>query len=485
MEGQERYDAVIIGAGLAGLTCGTTLAKGGKKVKILEQHAVPGGCISYFERKGFTFDVGLHLTGECSEGGSLYNVLAGLGLLKDLDFHRMDPIYKCSFPGESWIFPSGIDKNIEILAERFPDEEEGIKKLFSTMKTLREDAAKLPSISATLGKYLDKTFQQLLDDHIKDSKLKAILGVHCSMIGTPSSKVSAVVMAGFMNLIFSQGGFFPKGGTKALVNALEKGLKGYGGRVEYRTKVKEIFLDGDKAVGIATEDGREIMTDFVVSACDVRQTFFQLIGEEKMKTISPEFCNNLKGLEVGISSFLIYLGVDMDLRKAGIDTQEVVLLDSMDFNEDYESILKGEVGRCILISMPTISETSIAPPGKHIVIFLAYAPYRLKGIDWKRDKEGIADRLIKKVEARLIPGLSRYIEVKEVATPLTLERFTLNSYGAVVGWAMSPASFAKPQPKTPVKNLYLTGHWTVPGGGTNGVIPSGWMVGNMILEERM
>jgi len=132
-----------------------------------------------------------------------------------------------------------------------------------------------------------------------------------------------------------------------------------------------------------------------------------------------------------------------------------------------------------------MSEPAIAPPGKHIVIFLAYAPYRLEGIDWKKDKEDIAARLIKKVEDRLIPGLSKHIEVREAATPLTLERFTLNSYGAVVGWAMTPASFAKPQPKTPIKNLYLTGHWTVPGGGTNGVIPSGWMVGNMILAEKI
>ena len=475
----QEYDVIVIGAGLAGLTCGTALAKMGKKVKIIEQHSTPGGCISYFKRDGFTFDVGLHFTSECEEGGGIHSVLMALDLLDEIQFHKVDPLYKVVLPGESYIVPGSLDEYIKMLSQKFSSKEKGIVKLFDTMKTIYEDAKRLPTLSPTISKYMDKTFQQLLDEHIGDSKLKTIISANWALIGSPPSRTSAIAMSGFMTSFFSQGGFYPRGGTVSLVNGLVKGLQRYGGELQLGTMVKKILVEDGKAIGVETKDGERVKADYVVSNADARETFLKLIGERELK---PDFIQMLNRMELNLSCFGVYLGVDMDLKAMGIATHEIMIHSSLDFDEEFEAVLKGDVGSCMLVTIPTLTDPSIAPDKKHILIFLAYAPYHLEGKDWKEEKARVTEKLINKVE-EVIPNLSKHIVVKESATPLTIERITLNSEGSIIGWAPTPESLNRPQPKSPIEKLYLAGHWTVPGGGTVCVIPSGWMTANMIMEE--
>ncbi|GAF92554.1 unnamed protein product, partial [marine sediment metagenome] len=111
------------------------------------------------------------------------------------------------------------------------------------------------------------------------------------------------------------------------------------------------------------------------------------------------------------------------------------------------------------------------------------APYHLVGKSWREEKKRVTEKLIAKAE-KLIPGLSQHILVKDSASPLTVERYTLNSLGAAMGWAFSPEMFLRRlDQKTPIPNLYLAGHWTMPGGGVPAVALSGLRAARLILSE--
>jgi len=130
-----------------------------------------------------------------------------------------------------------------------------------------------------------------------------------------------------------------------------------------------------------------------------------------------------------------------------------------------------------------LTDPSLAPKGKHGVNIFTPALYAPPGWNWKEEKMDFAQRLINQAES-VIPELSKYIVVQEAGTPYTLERYTSNTGGAIAGWAYSPqTAFNKPQPKTPIKNLYLVGHWTLPGGGISGVATSGWNLSQLLAGK--
>jgi len=166
----EEYDVVVIGAGIGGLTCGSYLAKQGKRVQILEQHYMPGGCCSSFSRKGFKFDAGvLHLTGG-KESGAFRRVLAALNIEEEIEFKEQ--FQKLVFPDLSYESSRDLNYLPHKLREMFPQEEEGIAALFDTIKSIYEDVRRLPELPPLLLKYKNRSFQELHDEYIKIIKIR-------------------------------------------------------------------------------------------------------------------------------------------------------------------------------------------------------------------------------------------------------------------------------------------------------------------------
>ncbi len=474
----EECDVVVIGAGIGGLTCGAYLAKKGKKVKVFEQHYVPGGCCTSFSRKGFKFDAGvLHLTGG-KESGAFQRVLSALEIENEFEFKEQF---------QRFIFPSlTIDSSRDAkdlprqLKELFPRESRGITKLFDTMKSIYEDVKKLPTLSPLLSKYKQSSFQDLVDEHIKDAKLKAICYANWHL-WYPMWRSSAVDYAALLVTEQLRGYYYPVGGIQTVPDTLVRVLKRHGGEIEYKAFVDKIILENGKAAGIETRKGKRIRAARVVSNIAARPTFLNLVGEENLP---KDFVKTLNQLEISLSSFYVYLGVDIDPRTAGVDAPETIVYETHDNKREWNRLLKGELAiPCFGIAIPTLVDPSLAPQGKHVVVIMTMAPYYLVGKSWREEKKRFAGKLIAKAE-KLIPGLSQHIAVQDAATPLTYERYTLNSLGAAMGWAFSPRMFLKRlEQKTPVPNLYLAGHWTMPGGGVPAVALSGLRAAHMILGE--
>ncbi|MBU6392463.1 MAG: hypothetical protein KGQ83_09520, partial [Planctomycetes bacterium] len=176
------------------------------------------------------------------------------------------------------------------------------------------------------------------------------------------------------------------------------------------------------------------------------------------------------------SFFLLYLGmgegVDLSRLKRGF-YHAATSINSMDREWLY-------------ISVPTRTCQTLAPLNKQIisvVVYMKEGTYK-DVTDWKSFKESMTVNTINRLEA-YIPDLKKHIEVKESATPKTLERYTSNTNGAAYGWEVTVDQIWENRlpHKTPVENLYLTGHWTKPGPGICAVVSSGWGVANLIMEN--
>ena len=144
MDIKERYDVIVIGSGLGGLTCGALLAKNGFNTLILEQHTAPGGYCTSFKRKGFTFDAAVHFLEGLGDGGLFYRMLSALEIEKELEYYRMDPLYKVVYPDESIAIPADLNEYIALLSSKFPAEKQGITKLFDTVEKLMMELMRLP-----------------------------------------------------------------------------------------------------------------------------------------------------------------------------------------------------------------------------------------------------------------------------------------------------------------------------------------------------
>ncbi len=474
----EEYDVVVIGAGIGGLTCAAYLAKRGMRVKVLEQHYAPGGCCTSFSRKGFRFDAGvLHLTGG-KESGAFQRVLSALEMEGELEFKEQSQRF--IFPDLSLDSSRDVEYLPEKLKEMFPQEAEGITGLFNTIRSIYEDIKRLPTLSPLLAEYKEKSFQELVDDYVKDTKLKALVSANWHL-WHPMWRNSAIDYAALLITEPLRGYFYPIGGVQAIPDAFVRALERYGGDIEFKTFIDKIILQEGKAVGIETRGGKRIRAAHVVSNVAARSTFFNLIGEENLP---PDLVASLNRLEISLSAFYVYLGVDIDPRSAGIDAPETLVYETYDNTKDWELLLEGEVSiPCFGIAIPTFVDPSLAPRGKHIVIIMTMAPYHLAGKSWREEKKRVTEKLIAKAE-KLIPGLSQHILVQDSATPLTYERYTLNSLGAAMGWAFSPQMFLRRlDQKTPIPNLYLAGHWTMPGGGVPAAALSGLRAARLILDE--
>jgi len=226
-----QYDVVVIGAGNGGLTAAAGLAKKGFKTLLLERHNVPGGCATSFVRGRFEFEVALHQLsgiGLPEFPGPLRRLLMSLKAHDKLEFVEQQNLYRYVIPGVVDItLPTSRHGVEKVLCERFPEEKEGIKKLFDTIYTFCNemvgalymmDPDASPEKYPTFFKLALKDAQIVLDSCIKDPLLQQIVGIYWSYAGQPPSRLSFM---DFAQMIWAYIEFKPwhiKGGSQALSN---------------------------------------------------------------------------------------------------------------------------------------------------------------------------------------------------------------------------------------------------------------------------
>lgn len=494
------YDAVVVGAGLGGLSAAAAFARQGYKVLVLEQHSVPGGYASSFTRPGgFTFDVSLHSTTVGVRDG-VADLIGGFPEIRDVVFRPHKTLYRAVFPEHDIRVPDrDLPGYIALLKKNFPGQEAAIDGIFADMGGLADEIGRLSSATAPpdmasfptayprVFKNFSRTWGAMLADRVTDPKLAAVLSGLWGYFGLPPSKLSTFYYALPLMGYLQGGGFYPVGTSQRISDALAGLVKKHGGEVRLNAKVERILVRDHAATGVRTSDGAEYRARAVVSNANAFDTFGRMMPEEA--DFLKELRARMETFSISFSTLLVWLGLRTDLvGRVGLKESEVFYTPTYDVEADYRAALAGGLPDDPGYGLTVYDNLGpgFSPKGKNTVNILAmqgydyWKPYETDYFygnkdAYNKEKARLADILIDRVEKRFLPGLRKAIEVVEVATPLTNRRFTGHPRGAIYGFDQTVDNSGNrrfPQ-TTPIKNLYLAGAWTSPGHGYGACIPSG------------
>jgi len=502
------YDAIIIGAGLGGLSCAAAFVRQGFKVLLLEQHRIPGGYATAFKRSGgFTFDVSLHSTTVGIRDG-IANLISGFPEIRNIKFVPHQTLYRAIYPDYDIRIPHrDVSAYIKTLKGHFPGEASGIDGIFTDMKGLTNDLNRYQRSGGKvdmntfakefpyLFKNFNRTWGAMLDQRIKSPKLKAIISGLWGYFGLPPSKLSAYYYAMPLMGYLESGGYYPIGTSQAISNAFADLIRKKGGEIKLRTRVEKILTKDHSAYAVKTRDGKEYRGKVIISNANTIDTFTKMIDE---KEFLKDYLARLDKFSVSFSSFQVWLGLKKDLiGKTGLKESEIFYYSDYDIEADYKAALSCDLAKPGFgLTVYDNLYQGYSPPGKNTLNIMAtqgYDHWQKYEKDYfsgnktayRQEKKRIADILIRKVEKTLLPGLRDAIEVIEIGTPLTNMRYTSNTRGAIYGWdqTVDNSGNRRLQQKTPIKNLYLAGAWTFPGHGYGACIPSGLVCFSQVMKD--
>jgi all-trans-retinol 13,14-reductase len=505
----EEFDTIIIGSGAGGLASAICLAKAGQKVLVLEQHYVPGGWCHSFHINGQRFSPGVHYIGLVDEGQSTNNLYRALGVANELIFFRMNPKgYEHCWIGDQKIdMPAGIDALYESLAQRFPHEKENLKKYLDLVERVNKQVQLIPKMKGfwdhltipfrtkDMGKYGLFSLKRVIDWHIKDPLLKSILNIQCGDHGLPPAQASFPVHCVVMYHYFS-GAFYPMGGGAGIVKAMTNAFKKLGGEIRVKQNVTKIIIENKTARGIELEGGQRIFAKNILSNADPSNTYLNLVGKENL---SDKLLKKLSKTKYSVTSLILFLTLDMDVKKAGIDSGNIWSLkneniDDLDDELKNTDILEGTEFPALFISCSTLKDPS-SFNGRYYnfeaVTFIDNASFDKFNLGgnyhteaYAKHKEIIIQKFLNNIE-KVIPGAKQHVVHAELGTPKTNQRYIKATDGNVYGTEkkfnqIGAFSF---KCKSEIKNLYLCGASTV-SHGVAGAAHSGVEAAAQILQVK-
>ncbi len=495
------YDAIVVGAGLGGLTAAAKLAQHQKRVLVIEQHDKPGGYATSFTREGFTFDASLHNMGPLNS--NVLRIFDNLDIMNSVEYIPYDSFQKIIFPKHNFVMEKGVSKFEEYLISNWPSEKQGIENLFEQMKAVRQGfleiedltfesnsddpisplmAAKYPQFA----KWIMTTLEELMDRFLKDLELKAVIGNIWWYFGLPPSETPSLLYSAVCLGYMEHAGGYIKGSSQQLSNALAAKINDNNGQILLNTKVTRILVSNDKAGGVITDEGELFYSDVVISNAGAYETVIEMIEETAFK---KKYRNKILRQDNSLSAIQLYLGLDCSPDDLNLNIHSFTVFPTYDHDENIRMIREGfyeqTMYSCMLYSAV---DSSLAPNGKAVMnIFsldLLSNWERLSKIEYENKKAQVTEALIKKAEKQ-IPELSKHIIVKELGTPKTMNRYTGHREGSIYGPAQNiyQSGMNRLKAETPIQGLYLTGSSIYPGGGYPSVINSGYRTALAILRR--
>jgi phytoene dehydrogenase-like protein len=537
----QRYDAVIIGGGHNGLVSAAYLARAGMKTLVLEQrHVLGGAAVTEEIFPGFRFSIFSYVVSLLRP-----EIIRELKLPRHgLDILPLDGTFTPLRVGEGPASPKGDGPGDYLW--RVNDHGRTIRELRRWSKSDADAYEEYGQLMVEMARFikpilaitppdltsldprplmplvgLARTFQQLperqqavfiqlmtmsaadfLDQWFETDPLKATMaasGIIGTYQGVRSPGTAYVLLHHYMGEI--DGAFrawgIPKGGTGGISNAIASAARSLGAEIRTEAPVARIIVRNGRARGVALESGEEIEATDVLSSVDSRRTFLGLV---EPGTLDPEFEEEIRRFRFRGSSGKVNLAVDRLPDFTCLPGEGEHLRGAISFSpsidemeQAYDDAKYGRFSRRPYIDMiiPTLVDPSMAPPGKHVIsCFVQYAPYKLAPElgTWDDQREAFGDAVIHRI-AEFAPNIRDIILHRNVQTPLDIERTTGLSEGNIFQGELSLEQlfFNRPVPgyarfRTPIRDLWLCGSATHPGGGIMGA--NGRIAAMEVLRAR-
>ena len=450
-------DAIVIGAGLGGLACASKLVRAGLDVLVLEKIPHIGGTSFVFRRGPFEFPMGPLAF---SFPGRVRRFLEESGADGGLSFRRNH--FQLVSPYFDIVYSRPLGEFRDELAGLYPAETVGLDRVFADLTSMIDALREERAAPSRLQSWSTTPASTLLDRHLRDVHLKALLG----SMGTSPPDMSLLNLAVMWRVMSVEGIWFPEGGIDGLCRLLETAVRDGGGEIRLSSPVETIVVENGRAVGVRTPEGGVIRAEWIVSNADYKTTFLELLRPADVPAPHLELVKRIPYTE---SELCVYLGVDRTkvdlgrLRATHLFTRHEERPPSPGDEEDFDN---QEIEVCLW----TENAPSAAPEGRAVLLLRVQFPYETAA-DWRTGEKsrkagyreyklGLARKLIKTVE-RVLPGLSESVEVMDAATPLTYRDWGRRFAGSIAGWTWSGEAgegFREPfLVRTPVENLLAVG----------------------------
>jgi len=455
-----RWNTIVVGSGVGGLTAAVALARTGQKVLVLEQHYLPGGWMHSFSLDGYRFSPGVHYIGDLHEGGGVRKLFEGLGLGADLAFRELatEGFEHFLIGGERFDQPKGRDRWRRVLYARFPHERAGLERYFRVLDELVRELARcdqllafprallLPIEAPTLFRWGFRTLEGLMNSCVSDPVLRAVLAAQAGDHGLAPSRVSLPLHASVC-AHYDEGGYYPEGGAARIPRAYLRELRRCGGEIKLGTRVTRILIEHGRACGVETMDGCVHRADDVLCNADPGVVYDRLLPRDVCRRERWR----ARRAEYSVSLVSAFLAVDMDLRALGYDSGNYWWYRTADVEGIYRT-MERELPRSeidgLFLTITTLKDPSSQRRGHHTVemfTFVPYAPFARfraddgggRPPDYVELKGRLRDQMLDAAE-HVVPGLREHVVFCELGTPLTNDYYCETVRGACYGTAKTP-----------------------------------------------
>jgi len=487
-----KYDYVVIGAGISGISTAIILAKNDYKVALVEKSKKTAPVLRGFMRKEVFFDTGFHYTGGLGNGEILETFFQYMGvadgLKKEPYNEQCFDLFRCLNPRFDFCFPCGYDRIREKFLATFPRDKDAVDKYLRSVKdvyysfpyiNLDADMDSAEAFESVHGPSLKEFLDRLTDNRL----LKCVLSIHCLLHGVPPEETSFINHACVVGPLYESAHGI-NGGGLSLVKAFDRQLEKLEVDVYCGRGVREILISSDRTLsGVRLEDGETLDSIGCVSTLHPHR-FLSLVPHSLFR---PAYIKRLKRLEETSSAYVLYAVCNSTLKYlAGTNIFVSSGMDLTGFRKDTpveelplfitsagQSNERSEEHGFIVICPTSITQTDC----------WSYSITGKRPKDYALFKERITEKLLQHIEISC-PELAGEITHVESATPLTLRDFANSPFGSLYGVKHQVGQY-NPSPLTRVKGLFLAGQ-AISAPGILGSIVSGFLAcGNIIGHNRL
>jgi len=458
---------IIIGAGIAGLSTGCYAQMNGYESQIFEMHDKPGGVCTAWRRNDYTFDGCIDWLTGTSPHSPFFQIWQELGALQGLSIVNHEQLIRIEHKsGRALIFPSNVDQLEQQLKQIAPSDSalvgqfcRVIRQLSQADKLQRflfEGGANQQDLPSWIASTVEQFAAGLQDPFLRETFLQGFAGYGTMFFLLLYLALQNMKSAGY-----------PIGGSLAFVNAIERRYLRLGGHIHYEAHVERILVEDDRAIGVQLRNGVSHRASRIISAADGHSTIFQML---EGKYLDDEIRRVYTTWPLFPPIIQVSLGVARDFSS---------LPPHICLPLDEPMTIGGVVHNCLDLRHYCYDPT-MAPVGKSVLTlwigsnFEYWQQAATEHTRYKAAKHEIAQMIIAQLEKRFA-GLSQQIEVVDVATPLTYERYAGLWHGAYEGWLPTSETMAHPMSRTlpGLENFSMVGQWVSPGGGLPMVAQTG------------